>query len=91
MLIFRVRFGKHRDHTMEIVERIMNSESLKEKMNRLKRKMEVLESREGDITEELEYAESLSLKKPKKVVQTWLKHVGSLKNEVQHMDQHGYF
>ncbi|KAL5540007.1 hypothetical protein UlMin_043962, partial [Ulmus minor] len=80
-------FGKHRDHTMEIVERVMNSESLKEKMNRLKRKMEVLESREGDITEELEYAESLSLKKPKKVVQTWLKHVRSLKNEVQQMDQ----
>ncbi|KAL5545436.1 hypothetical protein UlMin_005123 [Ulmus minor] len=72
---------------MEIVERVMNLESLKEKMNRLKRKMEVLESRECDITEELEFAESLSLKKPKKVVQTWLKHVGSLKNEVQQMDQ----
>ncbi|KAL5540019.1 hypothetical protein UlMin_043974 [Ulmus minor] len=66
---------------------LMNSESLKEKMRRLKRKMEVLESREYDITEELKYAESLSLKKPRKVVQTWLNHFETLKTDVQQIEQ----
>ncbi|KAL5547299.1 hypothetical protein UlMin_006986 [Ulmus minor] len=72
---------------MEIVERVMNFESLKEKMKRLERKMEVLENREDDISEELKYAEFLSLKKPRKVVQTWLKHVEILETDVHQIEQ----
>ncbi|KAL5549279.1 hypothetical protein UlMin_004510 [Ulmus minor] len=72
---------------MDIVERVINFESLDEKMHRLKRKVEILQSREDDITEELEYAETLSVKKRRKEVDTWLKHVGILKDQVHQIEQ----
>ncbi|KAL5566228.1 hypothetical protein UlMin_029392 [Ulmus minor] len=56
-------------------------------MERLKRKVEVLESKEADITTELEEAESSGLKKRKREVDTWLGHVGNLKNEVQQREE----
>ncbi|PON98087.1 NB-ARC domain containing protein [Trema orientale] len=62
---------------------IRNFGSLDEKMRRLKRKLETLESREDDINEELTYAESLSLKKRRKSVETWLTNVERVKKEVQ--------
>ena len=48
---------------LDIGARIRNFEGLDDKMQRLKRKLEKLESREEDINDELAYAESLSLKK----------------------------
>ncbi|KAL5549280.1 hypothetical protein UlMin_004511 [Ulmus minor] len=72
---------------MDIVERVINFESLDEKMHRLKRKVEILQSKEDDITEELEYAETLSVKKRRKEVDTWLKHVGILKDQVHQIEQ----
>ncbi|PON59263.1 NB-ARC domain, LRR domain containing protein [Parasponia andersonii] len=62
---------------------IRNFGSLDEKMRRLKRKLETLESREDDINDELTYAESLSLKKRRKSVETWLTNVERVKKEVQ--------
>ncbi|KAL5566222.1 hypothetical protein UlMin_029386 [Ulmus minor] len=56
-------------------------------MERLKRKVEDLESKEADITKELEEAKSSGLKKRKRVVDNWLGCVGNLKNEVQQREE----
>ncbi|KAL5566226.1 hypothetical protein UlMin_029390 [Ulmus minor] len=57
------KYGYHRNHTMDIAKSLMNFESVNKKMVRLKRKVEYLESKEADITMELEEAESSGLKK----------------------------
>ncbi|PON44592.1 NB-ARC domain containing protein [Parasponia andersonii] len=56
-------------------------------MNRLKRKLDILEGKEDDINEELKYAESLSMKRRKKEVESWLRSVGRIKNKVQRTEQ----
>ncbi|PON44593.1 AAA+ ATPase domain containing protein [Parasponia andersonii] len=56
-------------------------------MQKLKRKLEDLSSREVDVINEVEYAESLSLKKRKKEVENWLECVKRKKDEVQMMEQ----
>ncbi|KAF3438292.1 hypothetical protein FNV43_RR21054 [Rhamnella rubrinervis] len=61
-------------------------ETVDEKLNALKRKLEQLESREHDVKVELEYAEQLSMKKPRKEVQNWLQEVGRTKTEVQNLE-----
>lgn len=60
---------------------------LDEKMQRLKRKLENLSSREADVNKELEYAESLSLKKRRQHVENWLTNVERIKRDVQSMEQ----
>ncbi|PON98083.1 NB-ARC domain, LRR domain containing protein [Trema orientale] len=72
---------------LEFAVRRRNFESLDEKMHRLKRKLDKLESKESDINEELTYAESLSLKKRRKSVETWLTNVERIKEQVQQMEQ----
>ncbi|KAF3438290.1 hypothetical protein FNV43_RR21052 [Rhamnella rubrinervis] len=57
-----------------------------EKRNKLKRKLEHLVSKEHDVKVELEYAEQLLMKKPRKEVENWLKEVGRIKNEVQNLE-----
>ncbi|KAL5548211.1 hypothetical protein UlMin_003442 [Ulmus minor] len=56
-------------------------------MERLKRKVEVLESKEADITRALYEAESRGSNRRKTEVNTWLGHVANLKNDVQQIDQ----
>ncbi|XP_060672001.1 probable disease resistance protein At4g27220 isoform X2 [Ziziphus jujuba] len=56
-------------------------------MKNLKRKCDHLKDREEDVKAELEYAEGLSLKKRRKVVENWLTNVASIKNEVEMMEQ----
>ncbi|KAL5566221.1 hypothetical protein UlMin_029385 [Ulmus minor] len=82
-----VRFQKLRNHTMDIAKSLMNFESVNKKMVRLKRKVEDLESKEADITMELEEAESSGLKKRRRVVDNWLGRVGNLRNEVQQREE----
>nr|XP_048332973.1 probable disease resistance protein At4g27220 [Ziziphus jujuba var. spinosa] len=72
---------------MSIVEGVTNYEGIDEKMKKLKRKLKHLRSREEDVKEELKHAEGLSLKKPRKVVENWLKNVGNIKNQVEQMEQ----
>ncbi|XP_062168701.1 probable disease resistance protein At4g27220 isoform X2 [Alnus glutinosa] len=60
---------------------------LDEKMQTLKRKLENLSSREADVNKELEYAESLSLKKRRQHVENWLTNVERIKRDVQSMEQ----
>ncbi|KAL5566230.1 hypothetical protein UlMin_029394 [Ulmus minor] len=72
---------------MDIAKSLVNFESVNKKMVRLKRKVEDLESKEADITKELEEAESSGLKKRKRVVDNWLGRVGNLKNEVQQREE----
>ncbi|KAH7522690.1 hypothetical protein FEM48_Zijuj07G0165400 [Ziziphus jujuba var. spinosa] len=72
---------------MSIVEGVINYEGIDEKMKKLKRKLKHLRSREEDVKEELKHAEGLSLKKPRKVVENWLKNVGNIKNQVEQMEQ----
>ncbi|KAH7544711.1 hypothetical protein FEM48_Zijuj01G0015300 [Ziziphus jujuba var. spinosa] len=72
---------------MDIVERFNNFDSLDDKMNRMKRKLIELESKEYDISEELKYAESLLLKKRKRSVENWLRNVESIKSQVQQIEQ----
>ncbi|GMN65220.1 hypothetical protein TIFTF001_034284 [Ficus carica] len=71
----------------EIGEYISNYRNLNEKMKKLKRKLEDLCSREDDVITELEYAESLSLKRRKREVENWLQHVKRRKEEVLTMEQ----
>ena len=73
---------------MEFVEKVARqfTESLDEKLNKLKRKLEHLVSKEDDIKVELEYAEQLSMKKPRKEVENWLKEVGRTKTEVEDLE-----
>ena len=52
----------------KIIEALRKYQNLEKNMQNVKRKMEVLESIEADVNEELEYAESLSLKKRRKEV-----------------------
>lgn len=66
---------------------VRNFENLDEKMGRLKRKVEKLKSREDDVNDELTYAESLSLKKRRKSVETWLTDVKRVKEEVQQTEK----
>ncbi|KAF3438296.1 hypothetical protein FNV43_RR21058 [Rhamnella rubrinervis] len=70
---------------MEFLENLAGqfSETFDEKLNKLKRKLEHLESKEHDVKVELEYAEQLSMKKPRKEVENWLQEVGRTKTEVQ--------
>ncbi|XP_060671449.1 probable disease resistance protein At4g27220 [Ziziphus jujuba] len=72
---------------MSIVEGVINYEGIDEKMKKLKRKLKHLRSREEAVKEELKHAEGLSLKKPRKVVENWLKNVGNIKNQVEQMEQ----
>ncbi|XP_059443399.1 disease resistance protein SUMM2-like [Corylus avellana] len=60
---------------------------LDEKMQKLKRKLENLGSREADVNKELEYAESLSLKKRRQQVENWLTNVEIIKRDVQRLEQ----
>ncbi|KAF3438297.1 hypothetical protein FNV43_RR21059 [Rhamnella rubrinervis] len=73
---------------MEFLENLAGqfTESLDEMWNKLKRKMEHLVSKEHDTKFELEYAERLSMKKPKKEVENWLQEVARIKTEVQDSD-----
>ena len=71
----------------EVREYISNYCNLNKKMQKLKRKLEDLSSREVDVINELEYAESLSSKKRKKEVENWLQCVKRKKDEVQIMEQ----
>ncbi|KAH7522710.1 hypothetical protein FEM48_Zijuj07G0167400 [Ziziphus jujuba var. spinosa] len=77
--------------SMEIVtkvaEGLINYEGIHEKMKKLERKCNHLKSREEDVKAELEYAEGLSFKKRRKVVEYWLTNVASTKNEVEMMEQ----
>ncbi|KAL5566223.1 hypothetical protein UlMin_029387 [Ulmus minor] len=72
---------------MDFVKSLMNFESVNKKTERLKRKVEVLESKEADIAEEFEEVDSLGLKKRKREVSTWLGHVGNLKDKVQQKEE----
>ncbi|KAF3453616.1 hypothetical protein FNV43_RR04057 [Rhamnella rubrinervis] len=72
---------------IELGQWISNCCSLKKKMQKLKSKMEDLSSRETDIIQELEYADSLSLKKRKREVENWLARVKRKKDEVQLMEE----
>ncbi|KAF3438295.1 hypothetical protein FNV43_RR21057 [Rhamnella rubrinervis] len=69
---------------MELLGRF--TETVDEKLNKLKRKMEHLVSKEHDVKVELEYAEQLSMKKPRKEVENWLQEVGRTKSEVQDLE-----
>ncbi|EXB37703.1 Disease resistance protein [Morus notabilis] len=71
----------------EVGEYIGNYRNLNEKMQKLKRKLEDLTCREDDVISELEYAESLSLKRRKREVENWLERVKRRKDEVQIMEQ----
>lgn len=71
---------------MDLLEQVKIFYNLDEKLCGLKRKLEVLKSREDDVNEELKYAESLSLKKRKKSVENWLENVGWIKNQVQKLE-----
>jgi hypothetical protein len=53
-------------------------------MQKLKRDLEDLSSRKADVNKELEYAESLSLKKRRQQVENWLTNVERIKSQVQH-------
>ncbi|XP_048333023.1 probable disease resistance protein At4g27220 [Ziziphus jujuba] len=75
------------DTALNVLERVINYEGIDEKMKKLKRKCDRLESREEDVKAELQYAERLSLKKRRKVVENWLTDVASIKNEVKMMEQ----
>lgn len=72
---------------IEVGQWISNCCSLNKKMQKLKRKFEDLNSREVDIVQELEYAESLCLKKQKKEVDNWLASVGRKKDEVRAIEK----
>ncbi|KAF3438298.1 hypothetical protein FNV43_RR21060 [Rhamnella rubrinervis] len=61
-------------------------ETVDEKLNTLKRKLEQLGSTEHDVKVELEHAEQLSMKKPRKEVQNWLQEVGRTKTEVRNLE-----
>ena len=58
-----------------------------QEMGALKRKLKRLYSREADVKEELEFAASLSLKKPKKVVTNWLTNVERARNDFWSIEQ----
>ncbi|KAF3438291.1 hypothetical protein FNV43_RR21053 [Rhamnella rubrinervis] len=62
------------------------TETADEKLNKLKRKLEHLESKEHDVKIELEYAQQLSMKKPRKEVENWLQEVGRTITEVQDLE-----
>ncbi|KAL5549207.1 hypothetical protein UlMin_004438 [Ulmus minor] len=72
---------------MDTGKNLMSFESVKKKMKKLKMKVEVLESKEADITKELNEAESWGLRKRKTEVDTWLGHFQNLKSEVQQREQ----
>ena len=56
-------------------------------MQKLKRKLEDLSSREADINKELEYAESLYLKKRRQQVENWLTNVERINRQVHSLEQ----
>uniref|UniRef100_A0A2N9EX05 NB-ARC domain-containing protein n=1 Tax=Fagus sylvatica TaxID=28930 RepID=A0A2N9EX05_FAGSY len=68
-------------------EQLSYCNSLDQKMQKLKRKLKDLSSREADVNKELEYAESISLKKRRQQVENWLKNVERIKSQVQSMEQ----
>ncbi|XP_062077955.1 probable disease resistance protein At4g27220 [Humulus lupulus] len=72
---------------LEVKEYISSYCNLNKQMQKLKRKLDELSSREVDIISELEYAESFSLKKRKKEVENWLENVKRKKDEVRMMEQ----
>lgn len=77
---------------MEYIELLIKGqlkyfETIDEKIQRLKRKLEALECREDDIKEELKSAEHISLKKRRKEVENWLTDVGRMKNQVHQIEQ----
>ncbi|GMN27984.1 hypothetical protein TIFTF001_051629, partial [Ficus carica] len=65
-----------------------SSDQLDEKMVTLKRKLQVLESKQDDVKEELKQVEySFSTKKPRKEVHHWLAEVERLKTAVQQKEK----
>ncbi|GMN28554.1 hypothetical protein TIFTF001_051675, partial [Ficus carica] len=65
-----------------------SSDQLDGKMVTMKRKLQVLESKQDDVKEELKQVEySFSTKKPRKEVQHWLAEVERIKIEVQLKEQ----
>ncbi|GMN29527.1 hypothetical protein TIFTF001_041326 [Ficus carica] len=65
-----------------------SSDQLDEKMVTLKRKLQVLESKQDDVKEELKRVEySFSTKKPRKEVQHWLAEVERLNTAVQQKEK----
>ncbi|PON60502.1 AAA+ ATPase [Trema orientale] len=70
----------------DIMEKVRNFETLDYKMGILKRRMDDLSSREEDVRTELDYADSLSMRKRRKTVENWLTHVGDVKNQVQQLE-----
>lgn len=70
-----------------LMESFQNFESMDTKMARLKRKMVDLESTEKDVNTELNYTESLPMKKRRWTVVNWLTSVGSTKERVQQLEQ----
>ncbi|KAF3445296.1 hypothetical protein FNV43_RR14991 [Rhamnella rubrinervis] len=73
---------------MEFLENLAGqfTETVDEKLNKLKRKLKHLVSKEHDVKVKLEYAEQLSMKKPRKEVQNWLQEVERTKTEVQNLE-----
>ncbi|KAF3451511.1 hypothetical protein FNV43_RR07606 [Rhamnella rubrinervis] len=73
---------------MEFLENLAGqfTETVDEKLNKLKRKLKHLVSKEHDVKVKLEYAEQLSMKKPGKEVQNWLQEVERTKTEVQNLE-----
>ncbi|PON40159.1 NB-ARC domain containing protein [Parasponia andersonii] len=71
---------------VSIAGQVIKYTDFDEKMQRLKRKLEVLESREEDVSNELKYAEQLLFKKRRKTVENWLNNVKSIKNQMQELE-----
>ncbi|KAF3438300.1 hypothetical protein FNV43_RR21062 [Rhamnella rubrinervis] len=69
---------------MGFLEYFIETEDIK--LNKLKRKLKQLESKEHDFKVELEFAEDVRAKKPRKEVQNWLQEVGRTKSEVQDLE-----
>lgn len=72
---------------IDMAEQLCYCNSLDEKMQKLKRKLEDLSSREADINKELEYAESLYLKKRRQQVGNWLTNVERINRQVHSLEQ----
>ena len=72
---------------MGIIQFVHKYKTLPMKMSRLKRKFDALERREEVIITELEYAESLLMKKRKFSVDSWLTRVAKVKTGVHDLEQ----
>lgn len=73
---------------MEHIGSFLGLNQLDEKVDTLKRKLQVLKSKEDDIKEELKQLEySSRRKKPRKEVHNWLAEVERIKNQVQQQER----